>query len=147
MLLVQRMRRAEHFGEALLQRTQLWYANASLAFEAGDGHVDIEATWRDLYPKYVGPHFPEGNHMPANFTHLGGSGYAGAYYTYQWSRAIALDLFSKFDDGDLMDPKPARRYREMVLNPGGSLPAAQLVENFLGRPFNLKAYQKYLQAE
>ena len=88
--MVQRMRRAEHFGEALLQRTQLWYANASMAFEAGDGHVDIEATWRDLYPKYVGPHFPEGNHMPANFTHLGGSGYAGAYYTYQWSRAIAL---------------------------------------------------------
>ena len=31
--------------------------------------------------------------------------------------------------------------------PGGSKPAAKLVENFLGRPFNEKAYRAWLTEE
>ena len=38
----------------------------------------------------------------------------------------------------------AKRYRDMVLVPGGSAPAAKLVENFLGRPFNNKAWTEWL---
>src|SRR5205085_587293 len=41
----------------------------------------------------------------------------------------------------------ARRYSDTVLAPGGSQPAAQLVEHFLGRPFNFKAWQAWLNEE
>jgi thimet oligopeptidase len=142
--MVQRMRRAERFGEALLQRRQLWLANATLAFETRDS--DAEAMYREVALQF-GTTLDAANHGLVSWTHIGSTGYAGAYYTYQWSLAIAKDLFRKFDDGDLMDPRPARRYRELVLAPGGSMPAAKLVENFLGRPFNLKAYQAYLQGD
>ena len=67
-------------------------------------------------------------------------------HLFQWSLAIAKDLFTKFDDADLLDPGPAKRYRETILNAGGSQPASEFVEKFLGRPFNLKAYQAWLQA-
>jgi thimet oligopeptidase len=32
----------------------------------------------------------------------------------------------------------------MILAPGGSKPAAKLVEDFLGRPFNMDAYKAWL---
>jgi hypothetical protein len=34
-----------------------------------------------------------------------------------------------------------------VLVPGGSLPAAQLVKNFLGRDFNFDGWKKWIENE
>jgi thimet oligopeptidase len=39
----------------------------------------------------------------------------------------------------------AKRYRDNILAPGGSQPAAKLVESFLGRPFNYDAWQAWLE--
>ena len=61
-----------------------------------------------------------------------------------WSLVIAKDMFSQFDKSDLLSPVVAKRYRDAVLAPGGSAPAAKLVENFLGRPFDFNAYQALL---
>jgi thimet oligopeptidase len=61
-----------------------------------------------------------------------------------WSLVIAKDMFSKFDHKNLLDPTIAKRYRDTVLAPGGSAPAAVLVANFLGRPFNFEAYRAWL---
>jgi len=36
-------------------------------------------------------------------------------------------------------------YRKQVLEAGGSAPAAQLVEGFLGRPFTFEAYRAWLR--
>jgi thimet oligopeptidase len=64
-----------------------------------------------------------------------------------WSLVIAKDLFTVFDRGGLLDPSIAARYRDTVLAPGGSAPAADLVERFLGRPYDFAAYQAWLDAE
>ena len=39
------------------------------------------------------------------------------------------------------------RYRRIVLEPGGSMSANDLVKNFLGRPQNLAALQKWMAEE
>jgi thimet oligopeptidase len=39
------------------------------------------------------------------------------------------------------------RYRKTVLAPGGSKPAADLVKDFLGRPFNSAAFEKWLNQD
>ena len=46
----------------------------------------------------------------------------------------------------LLNPAPARRYRQAVLEAGGSKPAAELVQDFLGRPYAFKAYEAWLNA-
>jgi thimet oligopeptidase len=84
-----------------------------------------------------------GTHMQTSFTHL--NGYSAFYYTYMWSLVIAKDLFSRFDRSDLMAPKPARRYRRLILERGGAAPAARLVEDFLGRPFSFDAWRSWLE--
>ena len=83
-----------------------------------------------------------GTHDWASFGHL--TDYSSNYYTYQWSLSICRDLFTAFDTDDLLDPAPARRYRERILAPGGTKPAAQLCEDFLGRPYSTAAYQEWL---
>jgi thimet oligopeptidase len=62
-----------------------------------------------------------------------------------WSLVIAKDLFSRFDQSDLMAPEPALRYQKLILERGGSAPAARLVEDFLGRPFSFDAWRSWLE--
>jgi thimet oligopeptidase len=86
----------------------------------------------------------EGTWFHASFGHL--EGYSALYYTYMWSLVIAKDLFGAFRAAGLSDRATARRYRETVLEPGGSRPAADLVRAFLGRPFSFDAFEKWLDA-
>jgi thimet oligopeptidase len=139
--LVARMRAADEFGKGLLARTQMFYAALSykLHLEVPD---DITARMFELYPEYslVAP--LEGTHFHAGFGHL--EGYTSAYYTYMWSLVIAKDLFSAFDPDDLFAPEVAHRYRDRVLAPGGSKDAADLVADFLGRPYDTEAFSAWL---
>ena len=77
--------------------------------------------------------------------HLGN--YSSIYYTYMWDKVIAEDFFQQFDQKHLMDGKTSMRYRHSVLEPGGSMSANDLVKNFLGRPQNTEAFQKWLGEE
>ena len=61
-----------------------------------------------------------------------------------WSLVIAKDLFSAFDPDDLFAPDVAHRYRDRVLAAGGSRDAADLVEDFLGRPYDDRAFTDWL---
>jgi thimet oligopeptidase len=64
-----------------------------------------------------------------------------------WSLVLAKDMFSQFNTNNMLAPDVAKRYRKVVLEPGGSKPAEKLVEDFLGRKSNFTAYQKWLNEE
>jgi thimet oligopeptidase len=61
-----------------------------------------------------------------------------------WSLVIAKDLFSAFDPDDLFDVTVAARYRDSILAQGGTKDAADLVADFLGRPYTFDAYAAWL---
>jgi thimet oligopeptidase len=139
--LVAKMRDAEEFGKGYLTQTQTMYAAVSYWYHQ-NRPADLTATMVELQDRYAPfPYIPE-THFYAAFGHLGG--YSSAYYTYQWSLVIAKDLFSAFDPADLFDPEVAGRYRDKVLAPGGSKDAADLVADFLGRPYSFDAYAAWL---
>jgi thimet oligopeptidase len=95
----------------------------------------------ELARRYLAYELPCGTHYEASFDHL--PQYSAAYYTYLWSQAIAKDLFSAFANS-LLDVEQARRFRDQVLAPGGSKPAAEILADFLGRPFNSDAFANWL---
>jgi thimet oligopeptidase len=64
-----------------------------------------------------------------------------------WSLVIAKDMFSQFDRANLLAPAVAHTYRDRILVPGGSKPAAALVQDFLGRPFDFKAWEHWLNRD
>lgn len=146
--LVNRMRRAGELGRAIDTRQQMMFARLSLSIHDRDPKdVDTDAIERDLTTKYLPMPYVEGTHFASTFTQLSNPNYTAAYYTYMWSQVIAKDLLSQFNAANLLDPKMMRRYRDQILAPGGSKPAAVLVEDFLGRPFNARAWEQWLNAE
>ena len=105
---------------------------------------DITATMLELQAEYDVYGSVPGTHFYASFGHL--QGYSSGYYTYMWSLVIAKDLFSAFDGDALFDTAVAHRYRDRVLAPGGSQDAADLVSDFLGRPYTSAAFEAWLEA-
>ena len=139
--LVERMRRADDYGKGIQARTQMFYASMSYWFHT-DRPADLRARMVELQERYSPFAYIDDTRMFASFGHLGG--YSSAYYTYMWSLVIAKDLFSAFDPDDLFDPEVAGRYRDRVLAAGGSKDAADLVADFLGRPYTFDAYAAWL---
>jgi thimet oligopeptidase len=139
--LVERMRAARDFGAGYFIATQSFYAALSLRLHR-DLPDDTTAMVRELQAAYDVFAYIPGTHFQASFGHL--SGYTSAYYTYLWSLVIAKDLFSAFDPANLLDETVAHRYRDAILVPGGSADAADLVRDFLGRPFAFDAFQAWL---
>jgi Zn-dependent oligopeptidase len=144
--LVLRMRKANEFGKALGIRQQMVYAKLSLSiYDRDPKTVDTTAMVKELVTKYLPTPYVEGTHFQTSFGHL--DGYSAVYYTYMWSLVIAKDLFSQFDRGKLLAPEAAAKYRDTILVPGGSKPAATLVRDFLGRPFDFAAWEAWLNRD
>jgi len=64
-----------------------------------------------------------------------------------WDEVIAEDFFQQFDKKNLLGGDTPMRYRRVVLEPGGSMSANDLVKNFLGRPYNTVAFGHWLEEE
>jgi thimet oligopeptidase len=139
--LVARMRAGQDFGKGLFVRNQVFYTAVSYELHR-DRPADLTERLKELQAKYDLNHYVDGTHFHASFGHL--AGYTSAYYTYLWSLVIAKDLFADFDPANLFDPTVAHRYRDKILVPGGSRDAADLVEDFLGRPFAFESFAAWL---
>ena len=139
--LVDSLRASRHLAHGMLTCRQLVYGQLSYQLHR-DVPEDLAGFAAAIEDRYDVRERLDGTHQYASFGHL--TGYSACYYTYQWSLAIARDLFTGFDPGDLLDPAAAHRYRDAVLTPGGSRPAGTLVEDFLGRPFSTAAYCAWL---
>jgi thimet oligopeptidase len=144
--LVAKMKSARNFGKGLMARHQMFYAALSLNYYNRDpSELDLETLMVDLQELYSPFPYVEDTYLYAGFGHL--DNYSAIYYTYMWSQVIAADMFSEFERKGLHNRALATHYRTSILEPGASRPAAQLVEDFLGRPFNFAAFGKSLRDE
>jgi len=145
--LVKKMRRADEFGKGAFARRQMFLAALSLDLhrEADPDKIDLVSYQKNLQAKYSPFAYVEGSHFYDNFGHL--NGYAASYYTYMWSLVIAKDLLTPFKARGLMDPETDHKYRDEILAQGGTRDAAALVHDFLGRDYDFKAYEAWLNAE
>jgi len=144
--LVARMNRASAFGRGTWVTRQLSFTAISYdLYKDKPENVDLDAiTFADSRSYTPFTPLPD-THMWASFGHLGG--YSSAYYTYLWDKVIAEDFFVQFDHKNLLAGDAPARYRRLVLEPGGSMSANDLVKNFLGRPHNMAALQKWMSEE
>jgi thimet oligopeptidase len=144
--LVERMNRAGAFGRASYIAAQVSYTAISYDIYKGNPKdVDLDAVNLADTKRYTLFTPPDGTHSYASFGHL--SSYSSAYYTYMWDKVIAEDFFQQFDHSNLLAGEAPMRYRKVVLEPGGSVSANSLVKNFLGRPQNMAAFQKWMGEE
>jgi thimet oligopeptidase len=144
--LVARMNRASAFGRGgWVGRQNSFSAISYDIYKTKPENVDLDKVTLDDSRKYtMFTPLPE-THQWASFGHLGG--YSSAYYTYLWDKVIAEDFFLQFDHQNLLAGEAPMKYRRVVLEPGGSMSANDLVKNFLGRPQNIAALQHWMAEE
>ena len=141
--LIDKMNSARNFTKAMGTAQQLFYSNISLFYySTNPDEIDLLTVLRDLQEKYSPYPYADGTYFYNNFGHL--NGYSSNYYIYQWSLAIATDLFSRFKDEGLNNAEVSKEYRTKILGSAGSKPADEFIEDFLGRPFSTDAYIELL---
>ena len=137
--LVATLNKARYFDLGMGDMRQLGLSNISLGLHRSAAPANLGARTRELENAYDLVPYPDFVQMQDSFGHL--NGYSAIYYTYRWSKVIADDLFTRFERDGLRNKATAAAYRRLVLAPGGSKPAAELVEDFLGRKISLDAYK------
>jgi Zn-dependent oligopeptidases len=142
--LVRKMNAARNFGQGIFVRHQMFYAALSLNYYNRDpATLDLDRLMIDLQNQYSPFPYVEDTYLYASFGHL--DGYSAMYYTYMWSKVIAADMFREFEKNGLRNRELASRYRHTVLAAGASRPAANVVQEFLGRPFNFDAFAESMR--
>ncbi|WP_158586742.1 M3 family metallopeptidase [Aurantiacibacter zhengii] len=141
--LVERMNAVRHFNQGMMEMRQLGLTATSYNFYTQPIPDDLGEAAREWQQAYSLVPISPTSEMQAAFGHL--DGYGAAYYTYGWSRVIAADMFSRFLAEGLTNPETANDYRRLVLEPGGTKPAAELVKDFVGREISFDAFREDLE--
>ena len=81
------------------------------------------------------------------FSHIFAGGYAAGYYSYKWAEVLSADAYAAFEETVGADGSPSaqtgRKYREAILEAGGSRPAMESFKAFRGREPNLDALLRH----
>jgi oligopeptidase A len=81
------------------------------------------------------------------FSHIFAGGYAAGYYSYKWAEVLSADAYAAFEETagnrGLPNVETGRKYRESILETGGSRPAIESFKAFRGREPSLDALLRH----
>ena len=90
---------------------------------------------------------PGWSRTPHTFSHVFAGGYAAGYYSYKWAEVLSADAYAAFEETVGADGLPSaamgRKYREAILESGGSRPALESFKAFRGREPALDALLRH----
>jgi oligopeptidase A len=90
------------------------------------------------------------------FSHIFSGGYAAGYYSYKWAEVLSADAYAAFEEsaaGDAandaakgsgtVNVETGRKYRQAILEAGGSRPAMESFKAFRGREPSIDALLRH----
>jgi oligopeptidase A len=90
---------------------------------------------------------PDWSRTAHTFSHIFAGGYAAGYYSYKWAEVLSADAYAAFEETVGQDGLPnvetGRKYRQAILEAGGSRPAIESFMAFRGRAPNLDALLRH----
>ena len=83
------------------------------------------------------------------FSHIFAGGYAAGYYSYQWAAVLSADAWGAFEEvaqrsGGVLDVATGRRFKEAILETGGSRSTMDSFQSFRGREPHIDALLRHL---
>ncbi len=80
------------------------------------------------------------------FSHIFSGGYAAGYYSYKWAEVLSADAYAAFEEAAAngsQQVETGRKYREAILEAGGSRPAMESFKAFRGREPSIDALLRH----
>ncbi len=149
--LYDRMIAARHFqnGLQLLRQAEFALFDMRLHAEADAAEkvqAICEAVSTEVQPASDAggaPFHPPFYRYPHSFGHVFDGGYAAGYYGYAWALVLSADAYSAFEEAGVLDAATGARFREQILEVGGSRSAMESFKAFRGREPRIDALLRH----
>jgi oligopeptidase A len=142
--LYDKMLAAKNFQSGLQTLRQIEFALFDMRLHSEPGaEADIQALVDAVRREVSVMAPPPFNRFQHSFSHIFAGGYSAGYYSYKWAEVLSADAWSAFEETSALDPETGRRYREAILEAGGSRPAMESFKAFRGREPRIDALLRH----
>jgi len=145
--LFDKMLAAKNFQSGLQTLRQIEFALFDMRLHADSTQPNVMQVLHDVRQEVAVLQAPEWARTPHTFSHIFAGGYAAGYYSYKWAEVLSADAYAAFEETAGEDGEPnvatGRRYRQEILEAGGSRPAMESFKAFRGRPPQLDALLRH----
>ena len=147
--LFDRMLAAKNFHSGLGTLRQVEFALLDMRLHSEPGAEQrIQQIESEVQREVAVLHPPAFNRMLNSFSHIFDGSYAAGYYSYKWAEVLSADAWSAFEESaegvaGVLNVETGRRYRQSVLETGGSRPAMESFKAFRGREPSIDALLRH----
>lgn len=133
--LVNKIKASSKFLEGLGTMRQLTFALLDMAYHSTDPALVTDvaafeskaADKTSLFPKIPG------TSVSTAFSHIFSGGYSAGYYSYKWAEVLDADAFEFFQTSGIFNREVADKFREFILEKGGTEHPMELYKRFRGQ--------------
>ncbi len=146
--LFDKMLAAKNYQAGLQTLRQIEFALFDMLLHTrADATGDIQALLDQVRADVAVLPVPAFNRSAHTFSHIFAGGYAAGYYSYKWAEVLSADAYAAFEEsvteGGLPSVETGRKYRQAILEVGGSRPAMESFKAFRGREPTLDALLRH----
>lgn len=133
--LVEKIKASGKFLEGLATLRQLSFAFLDMTYHTIDPKQvknveEFEA--KTIEKTALLPRLP-GTSISTSFSHIFAGGYSAGYYSYKWAEVLDADAFEFFQTSGIFNREVAARFREFILEKGGTEHPMELYKKFRGQ--------------
>ena len=115
-----------------------------------DPSGDIMALLNEVRREIAVIKSPSYSRTAHTFSHIFSGGYAAGYYSYKWAEVLSADAYEAFEEAahhsqsdSTVSVETGRKYRNAILETGGSRPAMESFKAFRGRGPSIDALMRH----
>ncbi len=148
-VLFDRMLAARNFHSGLQTLRQVELALLDMRLHADPASAaQVQTVADEVHAEVAVMPAPPFNRFINAFSHIFDGGYAAGYYSYKWAEVLSADAWSAFEESasnetGVLNVETGRRYRENVLESGGSRSAMESFKAFRGREPRIDALLRH----
>ena len=133
--LIDKIKVTSNYHEGRQTLRQLSLGLLDMAWHAGDpGDVEhVGAFEREAMSPCELLTPVDGTNLSVSFGHIFRGGYSAGYYSYKWAEVLDADAFEAFKENGIFNRETADKFRENILEKGGSQHPMDLYVAFRGK--------------
>ena len=145
--LFDKMTAAKNFQSGMQTLRQVEFSLFDMLLHTqGDDSKNVMALLADVRAEVAVIQAPPYSRPAHTFSHIFSGGYAAGYYSYKWAEVLSADAYAAFEEsasGAAANVETGRKYREAILEAGGSRPAMESFKAFRGREPSIDALMRH----
>ncbi len=138
---VKQIRDSRNFNAAYACMRQVSFGLLDMAYYTAEAPFtqDVPAFEHEAWKRAQMLPEVSGTCMTVQFGHIMSGGYAAGYYSYKWAEVLDADAFDLFKQTGIFNTETARKFRNCILEKGGTEHPMTLYKRFRGQEPTLDA--------